>query len=865
MFYSQLLLSKKGALGIIWMAAHCHKRLKKDQVQQTNISSSVDKILDDEVHVVTHRILAFLLLGIVRIYSKKVEYLFHDCHEIMNRLRSLKTGKSARAGTGFSQRHYHSITLPKRFELDTFDLGLDQDAMGGKVRSHKQETHADGRMKDCSRSGSFCKDIVPISEAYSTAHTPPRDVFGAHRKEQDLVKPHSNASISLAGVDVLRRARCSLEDCLDRIQLDETEEEQMHNNKLSNEDWRTNIQGPANDVDSDSVVCLSNNRGHSLPSSDIFHGTGFTLEYQLEPMVLDEAEHEQLNDRASNGKASPNLTGQIQEEQMHDNLSDEDLRTNFQGPTNMESDFVVSLSNNRFLSLPSLEILRGIGFGLEDRLEPMVLDEAEKEQLYDRPSNKNTSPNVQGPIQDAEFNFVANQSPKGSNPPESLEIILHEINLSLEHSSNFELLKEAEKRQGHDKSSHEEHAIDEEQTDNLNPQLNFQEGEHHDFTGAVDNIAPVGPELKRSEVIAPESVKFQKPEKFNVSILNPHSKLPADVVTTEVAAVQTPGRKERAKILKKRKALVDVATVVPNKVLKGWIEDDPTDLKRGSKKVALTPLQAWRAHKLFHVPHSFLEPLVAGVSVDLCYLGCQESYAPEMKSAGRDGLQAIATHGAQENIPDIRGHISENSPRQTPDARSPVAEMSTGQTADVRSLVLEKSQEQAPAVRSPVAENAPDQIPIAPGTPVAENYNDQIPIAPGTPVAYLNSLRSHEAETVADSEKWTSSDEQHGLDALFHEETSSYKGDSLEKDACSARTRMTASYLGRKFLHKKRRKDEQVLSLSHILAGKTKKESTIMFYEILVLKTRNCIDVQQETAYCDILLRETPKLRQYLK
>lgn len=94
--------------------------------------SSSDKILDDEVSVVTHRILAFLLLGIVRIYSKKVEYLYNDCHEILNRLRSFKTQKNARAGVSDShtQRHYHSITLPEKFELDAFDLGLGQDAMG---------------------------------------------------------------------------------------------------------------------------------------------------------------------------------------------------------------------------------------------------------------------------------------------------------------------------------------------------------------------------------------------------------------------------------------------------------------------------------------------------------------------------------------------------------------------------------------------------------------------------------------------------------------------------------------------------------------------------------------------------------------
>lgn len=755
MFYSQLLLSKKGALGIIWMAAHCHKRLKKDQIQQTNISSSVDKILDDEVHIVTHRILAFLLLGIVRIYSKKVEYLFHDCREVLNRLCSFKTGKrSRRESIEVPQRHYHSITLPKRFELDTFDLGLDQDATGGKVRSHEQDTRDDGRREDCSRSGSFCKVIVPISEAYSTSHTPPRDVFGAHRVDQDFVKPSSNTDISLAGVEVLRRALCSLEDCLDPMQLDESAEE---------------------------------------------------------------SGNEQLNDRPSNDNSSPKFRGTFQEEQFHDNLSHKDLRTNTLGLTNaMESDFVMGPSSSRFRTLPSLEILRGIGFALEDRLEPMVLDEAEKEQLYDRPSDKSTSSNGQGLLQDVEFNSVVNQSPKGSNPVESLGIF-HESDFSLECSSSFKLLSGSEKREGHDKASDDKHGAEKEHMDHLSTPLDFQEGEDQDFTEAVDNAAPVGPEFKLLEVIALESVKCQKPDKFHVPVLNPHSKLPADVGIPEVAAVQTPGRKERAKILKKRKALMDEATVVPNKVLKSWIGEDPTDLKRRKKNTPRTLLQVWRAHKLCRLPQSFLDPLVPGVLVELAYLGCRESYAPDIKSAALSAGQAPVTHGAQEQIPGISSTITEKSPRQTPDVRSPIAEKSTRQTADVIPL------EQAPAVRSLVAENSPDQIPIA----------------PGTPVAYLNSSRFHEAATIADSdilEPSFSIESIERLEALLQEGTSSYEGESLEKGngTYSARTRMTESYLVGKFLHKKRRKEEQVLNLSRLLAGKTKKESTIMFYEILV-------------------------------
>lgn len=92
-------------------------------------------------------------------------------------------------------------------------------------------------------------------------------------------------------------------------------------------------------------------------------------------------------------------------------------------------------------------------------------------------------------------------------------------------------------------------------------------------------------------------------------------------------------------------------------------------------------------------------------------------------------------------------------------------EKSTGKTADVIPMEIEKPQEPAPDVRSPIAEIS----------------SDQIPIAPGTPVAYLSSLKSYEAERVADSdiiqpsaslesrEKSTSSSEQLGLDALFQE------------------------------------------------------------------------------------------------
>jgi hypothetical protein len=41
MFYSQLILAKKGPLGTIWIAAHLERKLRKNQVTETNISVSV--------------------------------------------------------------------------------------------------------------------------------------------------------------------------------------------------------------------------------------------------------------------------------------------------------------------------------------------------------------------------------------------------------------------------------------------------------------------------------------------------------------------------------------------------------------------------------------------------------------------------------------------------------------------------------------------------------------------------------------------------------------------------------------------------------------------------------------------------------
>ncbi|KAK4795928.1 hypothetical protein SAY86_028254 [Trapa natans] len=82
MFYSQFILAKKGPLGTIWIAAHLERKIRKNQVADTDIGVSVDSIIFPNVPIAL-RLSSHLLLGVVRIYSRKVNYLFDDCSETL--------------------------------------------------------------------------------------------------------------------------------------------------------------------------------------------------------------------------------------------------------------------------------------------------------------------------------------------------------------------------------------------------------------------------------------------------------------------------------------------------------------------------------------------------------------------------------------------------------------------------------------------------------------------------------------------------------------------------------------------------------------------------------------------------------------
>ncbi|KAM0836522.1 hypothetical protein ACQ4PT_062280 [Festuca glaucescens] len=122
MFYSQSILARKSPLGTVWIAAHLERKVKKAQVDGIDIPTYVQSIMFPEVPIAL-RLSGHLLLGLVRIYSWKVNYLFQDCNRMLSTIRTAFASVEVDLPFDADRAPFEVITLPETFNLD--DLNLD--------------------------------------------------------------------------------------------------------------------------------------------------------------------------------------------------------------------------------------------------------------------------------------------------------------------------------------------------------------------------------------------------------------------------------------------------------------------------------------------------------------------------------------------------------------------------------------------------------------------------------------------------------------------------------------------------------------------------------------------------------------------
>ncbi|EMG49170.1 rad21 Cohesin subunit rad21 [Candida maltosa Xu316] len=97
------IISKQGPLGHVWLAANYDKKLTKQQLMNTNIVKSTEYITNhpivnetpvsqeqtsESTDTITLRLSGQLLLGIVKIYSRKTKYLLDDVNDILYKLKA---------------------------------------------------------------------------------------------------------------------------------------------------------------------------------------------------------------------------------------------------------------------------------------------------------------------------------------------------------------------------------------------------------------------------------------------------------------------------------------------------------------------------------------------------------------------------------------------------------------------------------------------------------------------------------------------------------------------------------------------------------------------------------------------------------
>ncbi|KAK4411716.1 Sister chromatid cohesion 1 protein 3 [Sesamum angolense] len=208
-----------------------------------------------------------LLLGVVRIYSKQVDYLYEDCNGVRNTINRVFTSVNVNLPDDATHAPFHAITLPEKFELDSLELDdydkdlcedshlkskdeitLSEQIPTGQdeyivIRVDEYDFRASSFIEDDSRSGPvpMVEDIPPPVEVDATAGSeypsPPNKLAA------DDGNIGNSSPQDLPSIEIMRDARHGFEFnnspiLPDRVEPDKFLEEQINKDKDLHSSYR---------------------------------------------------------------------------------------------------------------------------------------------------------------------------------------------------------------------------------------------------------------------------------------------------------------------------------------------------------------------------------------------------------------------------------------------------------------------------------------------------------------------------------------------------------------------------------------------------------------------------------------------------
>ncbi|CAH8277714.1 unnamed protein product [Arabidopsis lyrata] len=801
MFYSQCLVSRKGPLGAIWVAAYFFKKLKKAQVKATHIPSSVDQILQKELDALTYRVLAYLLLGVVRIYSKKVDFLFDDCNKALIGVKEFVAKEKNREKTGVSlpaSIECFSIALPERFELDAFDLGILEDFHGGNVKPHEDITLKDGSQEpesmDMYSMERFDMEedlLFTFHETFSANHNENKHESFAHDMDMDAENVRDTteeASVRVVEAEPLDSTESSRDHQNASRHREHPESDDILVEPQMSEDIR---RAQEEDTFRETISTIVQRLVDPHESSgDNLRRDGYIENLESEKTSCEEMQHEgSLPSECVRPEAIHRIEDQLcgatringEKEIPEMSTLEEPEPVSVTGSRD-SPECVEKCRDHNEAEMGNFELLHGSHKEQSDTSE-VNLHGSEKGFLSDMTVSKDPS-----------RGFNAANTPVAVTPKTPSRVKISEGGTS----PQFSIIPTPAAKESSRVSRKRKCLIDD-------------------------------------EVLIPNKVMKEMIEDSSKLLAKRRNVPHTDCPERRTKRFANPFRSFLEPLIQYGSSDLQSLFCQPIK-LKNWATTGtPRDAKIARRKenssldtvrtpgVILSSDQTENTQEIMETPQA---AALAGLKV----------------TAGNSNMVSVEM-GAS-SITSGTAHQTENA-AETPLKPSVIAPETPVRTSEQTEIAPE----------TPVVS---EQVEIAPETPVRESMSKRFFKDPETcykksrPASPFTSFEEHPSVYYV---------ENRDLDMiLMNDEVNADETHDLQQETWSARTRNVAKFLEKTFVEQREREEEEKVSLLQLCRGRTQKESASLFYETLVLKTKGYLEVKQNRPYSDVLL--TPFARQ---